>query len=118
MESRLRFNALEAAILNWIAARLGDVELAAQLQAAQPTEREYTGCGCFTKIGVPAGLDAIPVAARNGDALRGPEISSRLLDHGACSVLFIVDGFVSLLEIAAYGEHFPEHLNNWMLHER
>lgn len=72
--------------------------------------REMTGVGFFTKFAVAARLrertsDELP----NGP-MRGPEIVSAGLRHGAGSLLWPESSGVHMLEVYTYDEPFPNEL--------
>jgi len=99
---------LERAILDWIAAR--QPSLAARLSVATIVKREYTGAGFFVDL-----LSKDFDADWDRPAVDGPLIDSPLLDFGGGSILYLLLGEPCCLEIYAFGDHFPEHLDEFEL---
>lgn len=105
-------NALEAALLRNIAECYQNPALAAQIDRCRVTLREYSGCGFFTTLVVPADSPVIVSAAQTFD---GNDIEAPELSGGAGSVLFIRDGRLHFLEVFAYADGDPTALNNLTL---
>lgn len=75
-------------------------DLERQMERANATKRENTGCGFFTTIAVPA--DALQVST---PSVLGYETHARVhgLEHGLGFVLFMREGRMYLLEGYAWG---------------
>ncbi|RYG60302.1 MAG: hypothetical protein EON60_07635 [Alphaproteobacteria bacterium] len=114
----MEFTPIERAVVDWCAANASCAEVAAQFLSARPTARRYTGVGSYTDLAVPTGISPIPVTAipKGLDGpLIGPDIVATELELGACTQIYCADGVLTFLEIAAYGDSFPEHLSNVLL---
>jgi hypothetical protein len=105
-------NALEATLLRNIAECYQNPALAAQIGQCRVTLREYSGCGVFTTLEVPADSPLIVSAAPtfDGNDMEAPELSG-----GAGSVLFIRDGRLHFLEVFAYADGDPTDLDSLTL---
>ena len=105
-------NLLEAALLRSIAEYYQYPALAAQISACRVTLREYSGCGFFTTLSVPADSPLITGDERTfgGNDVEAPELS-----HGAGSVLFIRYGRLHFLEVFAYADGDPTALDRFTL---
>jgi hypothetical protein len=98
---------LEKAILDWISSR--QPSLATRLATAEIARREHTGAGFYVYLSHQADTkwDRLPVD--------GPNIESSQLEFGAGSMLWLSHGEPCCLEIYSYGNHFPEHLDEFKL---
>ena len=105
-------NALEAALLWNIAERYQNPALAAQIGQCRVTLREYSGCGVFTTLVVPADSPVIVSAAQTFD---GNDMEAPGLSGGAGSILFIRDGRLHFLEVFAYADGDPATLDSLTL---
>ena len=109
----MEFTPVEAAILAWCATSTACEEAAAQFRSARPVGRRFTGVGSYTDLAIPEGVAPIPESAiprGPRGPFTGPDISAKELEFGACTQFFCKDGRLLFLEIAAYGNCFPEHL--------
>lgn len=87
--------------------------LRAQVDGARVASRDYSGVGFFTEFEHLAGSPPLP-ASENvvfGDVLA--EIYG--LAHGAGFVLFIENGWISMLEGYSYGEPWPACIEHYTL---
>jgi hypothetical protein len=87
--------------------------LQSQLAACRVVERERTGVGFFTKLGVDRS-QVVPLDARSarlGDVLA--EIEG--LQRGAGFLLWITEGYIDLLEGYSYDESWPVEINSFSL---
>ena len=109
----MEFTPLEREVLDWIAHRSSDNSLLKQIENVQPKEREVSDVGTFLDLTFPKDFESNAPMARN--PIQGPEIKSTMLKNGAGSLLFIADGKISVLEIFAKDENFPEELSNYTL---
>ena len=111
----MEFNRLEKDIFKWLAENTEDYRLREQLLRASLKNRKYTGAGFFVKLSVPADTPRITEDIGDINAIPGPFIDSSSLESGADTALFIKDGIAKALEIFAYGDSFPEVLENYLL---
>ena len=103
---------LEKRILAW--ARDHYPELSDQIDHLRVKAYDYTGVGIYISfLPLPDSL------ACNGfkSPYHGPEIESPHVEHGACSLIWVKDGKIDCVEVAAYGDHFPEELAEFALTE-
>jgi hypothetical protein len=108
----MEFTQLERGVLDWIAEHVDAPNLAEQIRAAVPTEREYTGCGFFTTLSVPAELP--PVQSKS--PTDGPVIESEGIDHGGAAMIFLDNsGHIEILEMYANGDRFAETITDFKL---
>ena len=103
---------LEKRILAW--ARDRYPELSDQIDHLQVKAYDHTGVGLY--------INFLPLPdrfARNGlkSPYSGPEIQSPHVEHGACSLIWVKDGKIDCVEVAAYGDHFPDGLVEFTLAE-
>jgi hypothetical protein len=103
----MRLLKLEEAILAWISERHSS--LGPHLAAIDVAKREYTGAGLYTYLSSGASLlwDRSPID--------GPIISSAQLPEGGGSILWLSQGRPHCLEIYAFGDQFPENLDDFEL---
>lgn len=94
----LNFTKLEIETLARLEASFGDVVpgLAAQLTNAKPVSRENTGTGFFTDIAVDR--SAVPPMTEAPSPLDGPEVRVGKMSSALGLLLFIKNGYISLLE--------------------
>ena len=102
----MRPTKLERAIFGWIAER--QPLLAGRLKAVEVASREHTGAGRYVYLS-----DEGPCWDRS--PVDGPVIESPRLDMGAGSVLWLSRGEPQCLEIYAFGNQFPEILDEFTL---
>ena len=98
---------LESAILAWISSR--KPSLFSRLATAEITRRDYTGVGFYVYLTPDTGQewDRPPV--------EGPVIASRQLNEGGGSILWLSRGEPCCVEIYAFGDVFPEYLEDFEL---
>jgi hypothetical protein len=77
-----------------------------QTAVASIAGREFTGCGFFTRLAVPASAPRLPEAGRL--VVRDVYAEVEGLKHGAGFLLFAEGGAVELLECFTHGEDWPE----------
>jgi len=109
------FNQIENDIPRWIAERTEVKALREQIEKAEFNGREYTGAGFYTNMRLPpeSTLKEGPITSSRW--INGPDIESLRLEYGALSLIFCNDGSIDFLEIAAYGNEFPEDLKEYKL---
>jgi hypothetical protein len=106
---------LEVGVLEMLVA--GDApsmrRLQGQVAECRVRERERSGAGFFTKLGVdPSEVEPIDVgAARLGDVVA--EIEG--LQHGAGFLLWIAQGYLDMLEAYSFDEHWPDEVGTFSL---
>lgn len=105
-------NSMEAALLRSIAEFYQNPALAAQINQCRVTLREYSGCGFFTTLAVPADSPLIIADERN---FGGSDVEASGLSHGAGSILFIRNGLLDFLEVFAYVDGDPAALSSFAL---
>ena len=69
----------------------------------------------FVNLAVPS---EVPTRLADRDDINphpGPFIESPVLNGGGDTVLFIIDSLIDTLEIFAYGDIFPENLEQYTL---
>ena len=109
----MEFTPIERDILDWFARESGDPILAEQLKVARPVKRDFSGVGSFTELDVPR--DMPRVTFKMAPSHTEPFIVAPELKYGASVLLFATDGLVSVLEIAAIDNSFPESFTTWKL---
>ena len=109
----MQLTALERSLLQWFKEHAPEPALSAQLDAATPSHRKYTGAGLFLDLAVPD--SALRVDPAVPSPVRGPEISSSVRRHGAGSLLFLENGTVSTLEVFTYEEELSSELPDFAL---
>ena len=99
----------EAAIFRHISSRTTDSALQSQLLTVRVTGRTNTGCGCDSDL--LTSPEAPPTLAAYGShgPLDGPDFESACVEFGGMTLLWFKEGRASCLEIAAFGEFFPEN---------
>jgi hypothetical protein len=105
-------NELEAALLRRLAKSHPNPALALQISQCRVALREYSGCGFFTTLVVPAER---PLIRGMAPTLNGPDVEAPELLDGAGSVLFIKAGRLDFLEVFAYADGDPAHLRRFTL---
>ncbi|MEI6222971.1 MAG: hypothetical protein WCP97_09500 [bacterium] len=86
-----------------------------QFHAATVVKREYSGVGFFFHITVPKTIDQIPRSLYITSPIDGPMIESKELEYGGQAILFLENGYISMLEIYAFGNSFPKNLQQFQL---
>lgn len=107
-------NQLEEDILAWMSSKSSSEAFATQAQVLKVTNREYTGVGCYTDFEIPTERNVQPIRGHS-QPYPGPHIEAAELEAGAGTHLWIQDGFITCLEIFAYGNSFPEDLTEYKL---
>ena len=117
VRSDMEFTALEQAVLDWMASHVNVANLAEQIAACRPMERDLTGVGSFTKLAVPAEKPRIE-RPRTQSPIGGPWIDGTEGIHlGGSSLLFLDEaGYIETLELVANGDHFDESATGFVLH--
>ncbi len=84
-----------------------------QLKAASVSERKMTGVGFYTKFKIPKKLKGIP----NKESIKFGDVVAEIsrLNHGAGFLLYIENGYLSMLEGYCYDEKWPEEILNFKL---
>ncbi len=111
----MEFTKLEGDILNWIIDHIENPILEEQLNHAIPVKRDYTGSGFFVHLFIPDNIPSLPYDEGDVDPFPGPMIVSEQLEAGGDTVIFVTNGKIDCLELFAYGNTFPEHLENFTL---
>jgi len=114
----MEFTSLEQSVLNWMASYTKVANLAEQLAACRPVERDLTGVGSFTKLSISAGAPRIDMQTTRSP-ITGPWIEEcEGIQHGGSALLFLDEsGYAETLELVANGEHFDESVTAFSLHE-
>jgi len=100
-------------VLKWMAVR--HPELARQIDLLQMKSQTYTGCGLYTDFKpLPEATASITLPS----PVHGPEIEGPGIEFGACSLIWLKQGMVTQVEVAAYGDSFPEEPSEYRLTER
>jgi len=126
-----QFNALEKAILEWYVTYYHDDNLTAQIRSAKFEKREWTRKGFYIDLKISYDLKPIDFSVllemvKPSDDLKqkyikgsfpisGPYIRSNDIEDGGRTLLFGKDGYITFLELYAFGEHFKEHITNFEL---
>ncbi len=108
-------NNLEFAILEWIKSKYQNESLSNQIDSISKIEREYTGVGFFISILLPETITTLNNDLADQTFLNGPSIRSSGIEFDGCSILFIVDGKISTLELAANGSFFEREIEEFKL---
>ena len=99
---------IESDILRYCAESHDCPELVRQVQDAQAGAREHTGVGLYTKLTLPHRGSLAPIQPRRSPII-GPTIESPSLEFGASSLVWCDDdGYIDCIEIAAFGNHYPD----------
>ena len=113
----MKLTPFEKDVLDWYRVHCEIPGLAEQLTAVVPVERNHTGVGFFLSLKLPDDFHGLKVLA-DMEPLTGPHVTSPRLELGAGTVLFFDDGKVDTLEVFAYGEYFPEAVDEYLLHDK
>ena len=105
-------NPMEAALLRNIAEFYQNPALATQISQCRVALREFSGCGFFTTLTVPADS---PVTISEERTFGGSDVEAPELSHGAGSVLFTKNGLLDFLEVFAYVDGDPANLSRFAL---
>jgi hypothetical protein len=111
----MEFTPIESAILEWCASSASCEEAATQFRSARPIARHFTGVGSYTDLAIPEAVARIPnssIPHGPRGPFNGPDVFAKELELGACALIFCADGRLAFLEIAAYGNSFPEQLTD------
>ena len=110
----MEMNQLEKDILTWMSSRSSSEAFSAQVELLKVTNREYTGVGCYTDFEIQTEKTVQPIL-NHSKPYHGPYIDSPELEAGAGTHLWIEEGLIKCLEIFAYGDSFPEPLEEYKL---
>ena len=102
------FSILETAILLWVAGHYDDTALQAQNSTICFEKLELSGVGSYTHVHAAPGVGMVEISRFGGWPLKGPEIRSVSIEHGAGSLIWGKDGFINCIEICGYGDRFDE----------
>ena len=75
-----------------------------QLARATVSERSFTTPGCFVDIVVDPRVARVQPSSF---AISDVDLALETCEHGAAAILFVRDGWISLLEMVAYAEDWP-----------
>jgi len=105
----MKFTVLERGVLDWVAEHAHLESLRSQIGECNPTDRELTGVGSFTRLSVPRDLAEFRIE-KAISPIYGPEISGLPESPDSASSLVFVDddGHIEMLEICAHGDSFDE----------
>ena len=110
------FNALEAAILEWLKNTYANSRLTAQIESARFLSREWTGVGFYVHFEVSKELAPIDLDDFEEHwPINGPNLASDDIQHGGGTVLWGTDGYIDHIEMYAHGEFFNETVNRFEL---
>ena len=98
----------EAAIFRRISNRSSDSALQSQLLTVRVMSRTNTGCGCYSDLLTSPDAPRTLAAYGSHGPLDGPDFESACVEFGGMTLLWFKEGRASYLEIAAFGEFFPE----------
>ena len=102
---------IDKEILEWVAQRSGDPALAAQIESATVSRRDYMKTGFFVYLDTDRNLDPVDKALRPVC----PHIASpELMDGAGCS-LFLRNGYLHYLEVYARGGFIAEKPDSYSL---
>ena len=105
------FNRLEKEIFRWIQSKFPDSAISRQLDTAKLKQREWTKVGFYIEFQVDQGLEKWDRAS----PINGPDVESKDIHHGGGSLLWGEDGYLSCLELYAYGDFFREEVGEFRL---
>jgi hypothetical protein len=108
-------NNFEFSILEWIKNKYQNDSLSNQIDSIINIEREYTKVGFFISIILPESTSILNNELADQSYLSGPIIRSSGIEFDGCSILFIVDGKISTLELAANGSFFEREIEQFKL---
>ena len=111
----MEFSDLEKEVLNWVAKSSGDENLIEQIGHAQVKEREQSDDGIFIELTYPKEFKAKSLTTEVKNPIQGPGIKSTNLKHQGSSLVFVADGYASVLEIFSKDEAFPKEICNFNL---
>lgn len=115
------FTDLEKAVFESFVQTYKDENLRSQLEGALLENRDYTGHGFFVTLKIPRSLPAIEIEklkvgpAHEGWPIHGPNIKAEGIDMGGGSMLFGEEGYVTQLELYAFGNDFKENVEEFHL---
>ena len=110
------FTTLALAILEWFKRTYTNPELTAQIESARFVTRDWTGVGFYVHIAVSTDLEPINLDDFGGHwPLDGPFLISDDIKHGGDSLLWGKDGYITCIEMYAYGDSFDEILESFEL---
>jgi hypothetical protein len=105
----MKLNALEKAILDYVANRNSDPALKAQISAVEVIRRKYTGAGIYVYFSHPKKEEALKIKSLPGPYSGPSNITSSKLEHGAGSLVWYDDdGYLSCIEIYSYSNDYPK----------
>ena len=113
--SSIEFTSLERDIIDWLQLHCDDHQVQRQLPHLILRKRDYTGVGFFVHFSIPPNVAPPPDSVGDSTPLPGPDIASPELDAGAGTAIFLTEGKLDCLEIFAYGDSFPETIENYTL---
>ena len=117
METEKEFSALENAVLIWIVENNKDPNVIAQIKTVRFVDRKWTKVGFFVNLEVSRILAPIGEISKQ-TIVSGPVIESEDIEFSATSFLFIKDGYLNFLEMAAAGSFFKETVSNFILRDK
>jgi hypothetical protein len=111
------FNTLEKAVLEWYAQHYSDPALIAQVRAASLKQRTWTKVGFYVGLEVPRQLQPIDFdhIGTKGFPIEGPHIEAAGIEHGGGSLLWGDNGYITQIELYAFGSFFREAISNFVL---
>ena len=108
----IEYTKLEKAVLDWMCEHVAVTNLKAQIKAAVPTKREYTGHGFFITLSVPPETPELQCRS----PIDGPVIQAKGIDAGGAVIIFLDNsGHLATLEMYANGDHFVETVDEFEL---
>jgi hypothetical protein len=110
------FNRLEQDIFAWIKGKYPKSTLANQIDSAKLISRRWTRVGFYVDFEVDKDLPKLKIEDYGGNfPLSGPGIESEEIHHGGGSLLWGNDGYLTSLELFAYGDYFKEEVASYTL---
>ena len=100
---RMTFTDFERDLLQWFIDHSSSPALTAQLIAATPLSREYTGAGLYLDLSVPTSAQQL-LPSDLSSPIDGPQISASSLLNGAGCLLWLEKGFLDCVEVHTYME--------------
>jgi len=99
-------------VLDWVVSR--NPQLSKQVPLLEVASYKHTGCGLYANFKpLPQGTPATGIPSPvSGPGVKGPGI-----EFGACSLVWLENGMVRSVELAAYGDTFPEEPSGYQLEE-
>jgi hypothetical protein len=112
-----QFNALEKAVLEWFAQHYSDPALIAQIRSASFKQRTWTKVGFYVALEVSLKLAPIDFSriGTAGFPIYGPNIEAEGIEHGGGSLLWGEEGYITEIELSAFGDFFRETITNFVL---